>query len=177
MEVITPVNIEERKNLDIRTGDTVRLSLRIQEKGKTRLQPYEGLVIAVKHGKEPGAMITVRRVASGVGMEKVLPLYSPTIAKIEIVNRAKTRRSKLYYIREKAARAARRKIKNIFGFQREVVADETVEKPKEESEETNDNPAESNEAVGEEVKTEETPEVVEEKVETPQEDSQEEAKA
>lgn len=131
MEVITPVNIDERKNLDIRTGDTVRLSLRIQEKGKTRLQPYEGLVIAIKGGKEAGAMITVRRVASGVGMEKTMPLYSPTIAKIEIVNRAKTRRSKLYYIREKAARAARRKIKNIFGFERTMVADETVERPSE----------------------------------------------
>jgi len=127
-KVISPVNIEERSNLDIKAGDTVRLNLRIHEKGKTRLQPYEGLVIARKHGNQAGASITVRRVASGVGMEKTFPIYSPSIAKIELVKRAKTRRSKLYYIREKAAREARRKIKNIFGFERATVADDTVVK-------------------------------------------------
>lgn len=122
MQIITPVNIKERQNLGIKTGDTVKLSLKIQEKGKTRLQPYEGLVIAMKHGKEAGATITVRRISSGVGMEKTIPLYSPIIAKIELVKQAKTRRSKLYYIRNKAAKEARRKIKNTFGFERRMVA-------------------------------------------------------
>ncbi len=122
MQIITPVNVKERQNLGIKTGDTVKLSLKIQEKGKTRLQPYEGLVIALKHGKEAGATITVRRIASGVGMEKTFPIYSPTIAKIELVKQAKTRRSKLYYIRDKAAKEARRKIKNTFGFERRMVA-------------------------------------------------------
>lgn len=136
MQILTPVNIKERQNLGIKTGDTVKLSLKIQEKGKTRLQPFEGLVIAMKHGKEAGASITVRRISSGVGMEKTMPLYSPIIAKIELVKQAKTRRSKLYYIRNKAAKEARRKIKNIFGFERKMVAGMTpASVPNEEAEE------------------------------------------
>jgi len=108
---ISPVNVEHRKNLDIRAGDTVRVSVKVQEKGKTRLQAFEGIVLARKHGSEPGATFTVRKVASGVGVERIFPLYSPNIEKIELVRRAKTRRSKLYYIREKAAKAIRKKMK------------------------------------------------------------------
>src|SRR3989344_6389081 len=92
----TPVNIEERAKLDVRPGDTVRLHFKIVESGKTRLQPYEGLVIARKHGSEPGATITVRRVAEGVGMERIIPIYSPLIAKVEVLKRSKVRRAKLY---------------------------------------------------------------------------------
>lgn len=107
----SPVNIEERREIGIRAGDTVRVHQRIEEKGKTRLQVFEGLVLAVKHGTEPGATFTVRRVASGVGVERIFPLYSPTIDKIEITKRAKVRRSKLYYIREKVAREIRRQMR------------------------------------------------------------------
>jgi large subunit ribosomal protein L19 len=81
---------------------------KIEEKGKTRLQAFEGLVLARKHGTEAGGTFTVRRVASGVGVEKIFPLYSPMIDKIEIVKRSRVRRAKLYYIREKVAREARR---------------------------------------------------------------------
>src|SRR5690606_12311459 len=109
-KVITPVKIEERKKLDLRSGDTVRVWQKIQEKGKTRLQAFEGLVLARKHGKEAGATFTVRRVASGVGVEKIFPLYSPIIDKIEMVKRAKVRRSKLYHIREKAAKEISRQM-------------------------------------------------------------------
>src|SRR3989344_524660 len=84
-----------RKNLDIRPGDTARVWIKIQEKGKTRLQAFEGLVIARKHGREPGGTFTVRKIASGVGTERIFPLYSPVIDKIEIVRRAKVRRAKL----------------------------------------------------------------------------------
>lgn len=115
---LSPVDVSERENLDIKSGDTVRVSVKIQEKGKTRLQAFEGLVISRKHGSESGATFTVRKVASGVGMEKIFPLYSPNIAKIEVLKRAKTRRSKLYYIREKAAKEARRKMKQQLGFTR-----------------------------------------------------------
>lgn len=111
--IISPVNIEERKKLDIRSGDTVRVWQKIQEKGKTRLQAFEGLVLARKHGREAGATITVRRVASGVGVEKIFPLYSPIIDKIEVVKRAKVRRAKLYHIREKAAKEIRRQMRNV----------------------------------------------------------------
>ncbi|PCI21378.1 50S ribosomal protein L19 [Candidatus Wolfebacteria bacterium] len=107
----SPVNIEERRKLDIKSGDTIRVWSKIQEKGKTRLQAFEGLVLARKHGREPGATITVRKVSKGIGVEKIFPLYSVLIDKIEIIKRAKTRRSKLYFIREKAAKEIRRKMK------------------------------------------------------------------
>lgn len=110
---ISPVNVEERKNLGVRAGDTVRVHQKIQEKGKTRIQVFEGLVIAVKHGTEPGATMTVRATLSGIGVEKIFPLYSPLIDKIEIVRRSKVRRAKLYYIREKVAREIRRAMRNM----------------------------------------------------------------
>lgn len=111
--VFSPVKTDERAKLDLRSGDTVRVWQKIVEKGKTRLQAFEGLVLARKHGSEAGATFTVRRVASGVGVEKVFPLYSPMIDKIEITKRSKVRRSKLYHIREKAAKDVRRQMRNI----------------------------------------------------------------
>ena len=113
-EVLSPVNVEARRGLGIKPGDTVRVMLKIQEKGKTRMQAFEGLVLTVKHGTEAGATFTVRKVASGVGVEKTFPLYSPLIDKIEIVKRTKVRRAKLYYIREKAAKEIRRAMRNAF---------------------------------------------------------------
>ena len=111
----TSINAEERKNLGIRAGDTVRVHQKIKEaaKGKKgvpriRIQVFEGLVLSVKHGTEPGSMFTVRKVSNGVGIERIFPLYSPVIDKIEIVKRSKVRRSKLYYIREKVAKEIKR---------------------------------------------------------------------
>lgn len=112
----TPVDIEKRAKVDIRAGDTVRVWTKIEEKGKTRLQPFEGLVLARKHGAEPGATFTVRKVASGVGVEKIFPLYSPMIDKIEVIKRAKSRRAKLYFIRKKTAKEIRRKMKAFTDF-------------------------------------------------------------
>lgn len=110
--VVSPVDMESRKKLDIRAGDTVRVHQKIEEaKGKFRIQIFEGLVLARKHGREAGATFTVRRVASGVGVEKIYPLYSPLIDKVEIVKRARVRRAKLYYIRDKVAREARRQLR------------------------------------------------------------------
>ena len=110
---ISPVNMNDRKELGIRAGDTVRVHQKIQDKGKTRIQVFEGVVLARKHGTEPGATFTVRKVASGVGVEKIYPLYSPNIDKIEIVKRAKVRRAKLYYIREKVAREIKRQMRRM----------------------------------------------------------------
>ncbi|MCK5021900.1 MAG: 50S ribosomal protein L19 [Candidatus Pacebacteria bacterium] len=109
----SPVNIEDRKKLGIRAGDTVRVWVKIQEKGKTRLQAFEGLVLAHKHGNESGASFTVRKVASGVGTERIFPLFSPAIDKIEIIKRSRVRRSKLYFIREKVARQIRRQMRKM----------------------------------------------------------------
>lgn len=122
-EVYSPVNITARKELGIRAGDTVRVTQKIQEKGKTRLQVFEGLVIATKHGAEAGGTFTVRKVASGVGVEKIFPLYSPMIDQIEIVKRTKVRRSKLYYIREKASKEIRRAMRNAFAMGQRTESD------------------------------------------------------
>jgi large subunit ribosomal protein L19 len=111
--VITPVSTQERAKLGIRPGDTVRVHQKVIEKGKTRIQMFEGLVIAVKHGAEAGGTFTVRAQMSGIGVEKIFPLYSPVIDKIEIVRRSKVRRAKLYFIREKVAREVRRQLRNM----------------------------------------------------------------
>lgn len=109
----SPVNVEDRKKLDVRAGDVVRVHQKIKEKGKVRLQVFEGLVLARKHGAEAGATFTVRATLSGVGVEKIFPLYSPMIDKIEVVRRSKVRRAKLYYIREKVAREQRRQLRKM----------------------------------------------------------------
>lgn len=123
---ISSVDIAKRQKLGLKAGMTVRVWQKIQEKGKTRLQAYEGLIIACKHGNEAGSTFTVRRVASGVGMEKIFPLYSPNIDKIEIIKEARTRRSKLYYIRDKAAREIRRRMRKVVAGRRKDKDDELV---------------------------------------------------
>jgi len=110
---ISPVNMEDRKSIGIKAGDTVKVHQKIQDKGKTRIQIFEGVVLARKHGNEAGATFTVRKMASGVGVEKIFPLYSPNIDKIEIVKRAKVRRAKLYFIREKVAREIKRQMRRM----------------------------------------------------------------
>lgn len=96
---------------DVRPGDTVKIFQSVKEGDKTRIQPFEGLVIAKKHGSGAGATITIRKVTAGIGVERIFPLSSPTIQKIEIVKRSNVRRAKLYYIRGKASREARKKMK------------------------------------------------------------------
>lgn len=107
------VNIEQRKKIDLKPGNTVRVWQKIKEGDKTRLQPFEGLLIAKKHGNESGGTFTVRKISDGIGVERIFPLFSPNIEKIEVVRRAKVRRSKLYYVRTKAAKEIRRKMKLI----------------------------------------------------------------
>jgi large subunit ribosomal protein L19 len=85
----------------IKAGDIVRIYQRIKEGGEERTQVFEGIVIARKHGKEIGATITVRKEISGVGVEKIFPIHSPTIEKIEILKEGKRKRAKLYYLRKK----------------------------------------------------------------------------
>lgn len=107
------VDIEKRKKADVRPGNTVRVWQKIKEGNKTRLQAFEGLIIAHKHGYEPGATFTVRKTIEGIGVERIFPLFSPNIEKIEVVRRAKVRRAKLYYVREKAAREIRKRMKQV----------------------------------------------------------------
>jgi large subunit ribosomal protein L19 len=109
----TTIDTEARKKLEFSSGDSVRVWSKIQDKGKYRLQAFEGIVLARKHGTSPSATFTVRKVSNGVGVERVFPLYSPMVDKIEITKKTKTRRSKLYYVRDKAVKEIRRKMKQI----------------------------------------------------------------
>lgn len=112
--VLSVLDRTKRKALPIKVGSVVRVSQKIREKdGKIRLQAYEGLVIAKKHGAEMGGTFTVRRVASGVGMEKIFPLYSPNIEKIDVLRQAKVRKAKLYYVRDKSVKEIRRKMRGM----------------------------------------------------------------
>ena len=104
-------NKDERKALDMKAGDTVKVHQKIQEKGKTRIQIFEGLVLSRKHGAEAGATFTVRKSSNGWGVERIFPLHSPMIDKIEVLRRSKTRRSKLYFIRDKAAKEISKRMK------------------------------------------------------------------
>lgn len=131
-KVITPANIEERKKLDIRPGDTVRVWQKIEEdKGRFRLQAFEGIIMSHKHGREAGATFTVRKVVDGVGVERTFPLYSPMIDEVERVSRSKVRRSKLYFVRRKAAKEIRRKMRKIMDSREEetTVVPETSPTP------------------------------------------------
>ncbi len=121
--IISAVNIEERKNLAIKPGDTVRVWQKIQEKGKTRLQAFEGLVLARKHGAEAGATFTVRKVIDSVGVEKIFPLYTPMIDKIDLLRRSKVRRAKLYFVREKAAKEIRRQMRRMLAIDKDQNTD------------------------------------------------------
>lgn len=110
---ISSVNMEDRRNLGIKAGDTVRVHQKIEDKGKTRIQIFEGVVLSRKHGSEAGATFTVRKMVDGIGVEKIYPLYSPRIDKIEIIRRSTVRRAKLYYIREKVAREIKRQMRRM----------------------------------------------------------------
>jgi len=117
--IISPIDIEARKKLDFRAGDTIRVMQKVREADKTRFQAFEGIVLARKHGKEPGATFTIRKVVSGVGVERIFPLYSPEIDKIEIKSRSKFKRAKLFYVRDRAAREIRKKMKSAFVMKKE----------------------------------------------------------
>ena len=103
-------SIEEEQMKDdlptINVGDTVRVGVLIQEGGKTRTQPFEGIVIAKRH-TGINETITVRRIFQGIGVERVFLLHSPRIRDIKIIRRGKVRRAKLYYLRDRVGKATR----------------------------------------------------------------------
>lgn len=122
-----------KKNVpDIRPGDTVLVHQKIKEGEKERIQIFEGIVIAKKHGKGISATITVRKVVDGVGVERIFPMHSPSIEKIEISKRAKARRSKLYYLRTAKGKKARLKKKDFSA----AIAEEPATEPLPETQET-----------------------------------------
>ena len=98
---------------EIKSGQQIKVFQKINEGGKEKTHVFEGLVLARKHGHEAGATITIRRIASGVGTEIILPLHSPSIEKIEILRQFKTHRAKLYYLRTAKGKRAKLKEKMI----------------------------------------------------------------
>lgn len=121
---------------DVKPGDTVAVHQKIKEGAKERIQVFEGLVLARKHGKGISSTITIRKVVAGVGVEKVFPLHSPLISKIEIKKRGKVRRAKLYYLRTakgKKAKLKRKEFIEAIGEPEETAKEpEAVETKKEE---------------------------------------------
>ena len=102
--------IQLKKDLpDIRPGDTVKIYQKIKEGEKERVQVFEGQVLAKKHGKGITSTITVRKVISGIGVEKIFPIHMPALEKIEVLKKGKARRAKLYYLRKAKGRKARLK--------------------------------------------------------------------
>ena len=112
MDVLQQIEKEQIRDdiPDVRPGDTVRVMVRVVEGEKERLQPFEGVCIARKGGGIRETM-TVRRVSGGVGIERIFPLHSPSIAELKILRRGKVRRAKLYYLRSRRGKKARIKEK------------------------------------------------------------------
>jgi len=104
-EVISKISTNLPKRPEIKVGDTVSLSTVIRDGDKKRIQKFKGIVIA-KKGKGSSSTITVRKISYGIGVEKIFPVYSPNIEKIEILKHANVRQSKLYYLRERIGKAA-----------------------------------------------------------------------
>ena len=144
--------------VDVRSGDTVKVTQKIKEGNKFRLQTFEGVVIRVDRKESHTARIVVRKVTSGVGVEKSYLIHSPLVEKIEIVRRAKVRRNNLTYLRNRSGKSARLQGKD---FDRNAVNDVTI--PEE--------PAEEIKEAEEAAETTGTPEV--EVVETPAEPKEE----
>ncbi|MDP3990815.1 MAG: 50S ribosomal protein L19 [Candidatus Nealsonbacteria bacterium] len=130
-KIETFIKTQLRSDLpDIRPGDSVKIYQKIPasagatagKKEGEKIQVFEGLIIAKKHGKGITSTITVRKVVSGIGVEKIIPIHSPAIEKIEIVKRGKTRRAKLYYLRTAKGKRARLKKKEFA----EAIAEEPI---------------------------------------------------
>ena len=113
-ELINKVNQAQKKQavVDVRSGDTVRVYQKIKEGNKERIQMFEGVVIRTDNKQSHTSRITVRKIASGVGVEKSFLLHSPLIEKIEIVRRAKVRRKFLSFLRKRSGKSARLTAKN-----------------------------------------------------------------
>ena len=144
-EIINSINQAQKKQavVDVRSGDTVRVHQKIKEGNKERIQVFEGVVIRTDNKKSHTSRITVRKIASGVGVEKSFLLHSPLVEKVEVVRRAKVRRNFLSYLRNRSGKSARLAAKN---FDRLAVNDVTVAEPEVVAEETAEPATEKTEA-------------------------------
>jgi len=134
MDVSSLVEIKKNTKIPgIAPGDTVRVSTKIVEGDKERIQVFQGVVIKIKHGGN-GAAYTVRHVAFGIGVERTFPMNSPMVEKVEIVRQGKVRRARLYYLRSLSGKEARRKIKRVERTARQVGEELLAQAPEEEIE-------------------------------------------
>jgi len=133
-----------KKNVpNVRPGDTVKIFQKIKDGKKERIQVFEGTVLGKKHGEEVGATITVRKVSKGVAVERIFPIHSPLIQKIEVIKRSKVRRAKLYFLRTAKGQRARLKrkefdqeeVNKVEEIKEEVMEEIKEEKPLEETKE------------------------------------------
>ena len=121
-------NLKAGKNLpEFNPGDTVKVHLKVKEGEKERIQVYEGVCIAKKNAGI-NSSFTVRKISYGEGIERILPLFSPQISKIEIVKTGSVRRSKLYYLRKRSGKSARIAEKNVINKQNEVKPEKNTNK-------------------------------------------------
>lgn len=111
LQLFQSKNMPEGKLKDLQPGWTVKIYQKIKEGEKKRTQAFEGTVIARKHGNEAGGTITIRRVSGGIGVEKIFPVYLPSIEKVQVLKKSSVGRAKLYYLREKSSREIRKKMK------------------------------------------------------------------
>jgi len=157
---------------EIRPGFTVRVHERVQEGGKERIQVFEGLVISMHRGHVPtDTTFTVRRIVSGVGVEKIFSLYSPNVTKVEIKKVAKIRRAKLFFLRGRRGKAAR--LSERFTTSKEFAVAAQVEEEKEEEVKSEAVESEAVEPVSAEVLSGESEKVKEAKEDNKEEDKKE----
>ena len=108
LKVVEEEYQEARNNLpDFKAGDTVNVHVKIREGNKERIQQFQGTVIQRKHPNTNGETFTVRKVSNGIGIERIFPVISPSIEKIEILRKGKVRRARLFYLRGRQGKAAR----------------------------------------------------------------------
>lgn len=114
---------------DIRPGDTVKVSFKITEGGKTRIQVFEGIVLALKHGKGLDGTVKIRKISGGIGVERTFPLHSPLISKFEKVKSVKVRQAKLYFLRDLVGKKKKKKIeKKDYELWEEALSEEELAK-------------------------------------------------
>lgn len=123
-----------KKNIpDIRPGDTVRVSFKITEGSKTRIQVFEGICLSTKHGKSLDGSFTLRKISSGVGVERTFPIHSPLITKLEKIKSRRVRRAKLYFIRDLVGKKAKKaREKKDYKMWEEALSEEELAKIEEE---------------------------------------------
>ena len=175
MTISSLIEVKRNPNIpDLAPGDTVKVSSKVVESGRERIQLFQGVVIKVQRGGV-NANFTVRRVAYGVGVERTFPLYSPLVEKVQVIRHGKVRRAKLYYLRERSGKAARIKERRV-ARKRKPAQAQTESEPVQAQDELVQDEPEATQAQEEVVPAQEEPEAVQEQEEAVQAQEEQENK-